>query len=84
VAVPLIVGAAVGRARNLGSGHGEAMPNLHYIPMNLTHFKLDNSRVIFFPTDEPQGQIQCTVGCGVCRKAQSARIHRQGGRRWLE
>ena len=38
------------------------MPNLHYIAMNLTHFKLDNPGVMFLPTDEPHGQIQCTVG----------------------
>jgi urate oxidase len=39
-----------------------AMPNLHFIPMNLSHFKLDNPGVMFLPTDEPHGQIQCTVG----------------------
>jgi urate oxidase len=39
-----------------------AMPNLHYIPMNLSHFKLDNPGVMFLPTNEPHGQIQCTVG----------------------
>jgi len=41
-----------------------AMPNLHYIPMNLSHFKLDNPGVMFLPTNEPHGQIQCTVGRG--------------------
>jgi urate oxidase len=39
-----------------------AMPNLHYIPMNLSHFKLDNPGVMFLPTNEPHGQIECTVG----------------------
>ena len=39
-----------------------AMPNLHYIPTNLSHFKLDNPGVLFFPTNEPHGQIECTVG----------------------
>ena len=39
-----------------------ACPNLHYIPMNLSAFKLDNPGVIFLPTNEPHGQIQCTVG----------------------
>ena len=39
-----------------------AMPNLHFIPMNLSHFKLDNPGVMFLPTEEPHGQIQCTVG----------------------
>ena len=37
-------------------------PNLHYIPMNLSPFKLDNPGVVFLPTTEPAGQIQCTVG----------------------
>lgn len=41
-----------------------AMPNLHYIPMNLSHFQLDNPGVMFLPTNEPHGQIQCTVGRG--------------------
>ena len=41
-----------------------AMPNLHYIPMNLSHFKLDNPGVMFLPTNEPHGQIECTVGRG--------------------
>jgi urate oxidase len=39
-----------------------ALPNLHYIPMNLSPFKLDNPGVVFLPTNEPHGQIQCTVG----------------------
>ncbi len=38
-----------------------SLPNLHYIPMNLSPFKLDNPGVIFLPTNEPHGQIQCTV-----------------------
>ena len=41
-----------------------AMPNLHFIPMNLSHFKLDNPGVMFLPTNEPHGQIHCTVGRG--------------------
>jgi urate oxidase len=41
-----------------------AMPNLHFIPMNLSHFKLDNPGVMFLPTNEPHGQIECTVGRG--------------------
>ncbi len=39
-----------------------AMPNKHYIPMNLSAFRLDNPNVVFSPTDEPHGQIECTVG----------------------
>ena len=38
-----------------------AMPNIHYIPMDLSRFKLDNPGVIFLPTDAPHGQIECTV-----------------------
>jgi urate oxidase len=41
-----------------------AMPNLHYISMNLSHFNLDNPGVMFLPTNEPHGQIECTVGRG--------------------
>ena len=41
-----------------------AMPNLHYIPMNLPHFKLDNPDVMFLPANGPHGQIRCTVGRG--------------------
>jgi urate oxidase len=38
-----------------------ACPNKHYIPLNLAAFKLDNPNVVFLPTDEPHGQIECTV-----------------------
>ena len=40
-----------------------ACPNMHFIPMNLSAFGLDNNDV-FLPTDEPHGQIECTVGRG--------------------
>jgi urate oxidase len=33
-----------------------ALPNLHYIPMNLPHFKLDNPDVMFLPANGPHGQ----------------------------
>lgn len=39
-----------------------ACPNKHYIPLNLEVFELDNENVVFLPTDEPHGQIECTVG----------------------
>jgi urate oxidase len=41
-----------------------ACPNLHYIPINLSTFGLDNNNEVFLPTDEPHGQIECTVGRG--------------------
>jgi urate oxidase len=39
-----------------------ACPNKHYILMNLSAFGLDNNNDVFLPTDEPHGQIECTVG----------------------
>jgi urate oxidase len=39
-----------------------ACPNIHYILMNLSAFGLDNNNDVFLPTDEPHGQIECTVG----------------------
>jgi len=41
-----------------------ACPNKHYIPVNLAPFGLDNRNQVFLPTDEPHGQIECTVGRG--------------------
>jgi urate oxidase len=41
-----------------------ACPNMHFILMNLTPFGLDNKNDVFLPTDEPYGQIECTVGRG--------------------
>ena len=41
-----------------------ACPNMHFIPMNLSAFGLDNNNDVFLPTDEPHGQIECTVGRG--------------------
>ena len=37
-------------------------PNMHYIPINLSAFDLTNENMVFLPTDEPHGQIQCTIG----------------------
>jgi urate oxidase len=39
-----------------------ACPNIHYLLMNLSAFGLDNKNEVFLPTDEPHGQIECTVG----------------------
>jgi urate oxidase len=39
-----------------------ACPNKHYVPINLGPFGLDNSNRVFTATDEPHGQIECTVG----------------------
>lgn len=43
---------------------GFAMPNKHYIPLDLAPFGLDNSGTVFLPTDEPHGQIEATIGRG--------------------
>jgi urate oxidase len=39
-----------------------ACPNKHYIPVNLTPFGITSDNLVFTPTDEPHGQIECTVG----------------------
>ena len=39
-----------------------AAPNKHYIPINLAAFELTNDNMVFLPTDEPHGQIECTIG----------------------
>jgi urate oxidase len=39
-----------------------ACPNKHYLLINLTPFGLDNNNEVFVSTDEPHGQIECTVG----------------------
>jgi urate oxidase len=39
-----------------------ACPNKHYLLVNLAPFDLDNANEVFLPTDEPHGQIECTVG----------------------
>jgi urate oxidase len=38
-----------------------ACPNKHYIPINMKPFNRDNPNIVFVPTDEPHGQIECTV-----------------------
>ncbi|KQT07870.1 urate oxidase [Methylobacterium sp. Leaf399] len=39
-----------------------AMPNKHYIPIDLSPFGLASDGRVFLPTDEPHGQIEATVG----------------------
>ena len=39
-----------------------ACPNKHYIPMNLDRFDRSADNMVFIATDEPHGQIECTVG----------------------
>jgi len=41
-----------------------ACPNKHYLLANLAPFGLDNPNNVFIATDEPHGQIECTVGRG--------------------
>ncbi|MDT7950266.1 MAG: urate oxidase [Acetobacteraceae bacterium] len=41
-----------------------ACPNKHYIPLNLDQFGLSADNAVFTVTDEPHGQIECTVGRG--------------------
>ena len=38
-----------------------ACPNKHYIPIDLTRFGLASDNCVFTATDEPHGQIECTV-----------------------
>ena len=37
------------------------MPNRHYIPFDLTRFGLPNTNEVFYPIDEPHGQIEANV-----------------------
>ncbi|WP_428374706.1 factor-independent urate hydroxylase [Lichenicoccus sp.] len=39
-----------------------ACPNKHYLPVNLAPFGLSSDNMVFIPTDEPYGQIECIVG----------------------
>jgi urate oxidase len=38
-----------------------AMPNKHCLLINMAPFGLENRNEVFVPTDEPHGQIECTV-----------------------
>jgi urate oxidase len=37
-------------------------PNKHYLLLNMAPFGMDNKNQVFVATDEPSGQIECTVG----------------------
>ena len=39
-----------------------ACPNKHYLPVRLEPFGLSSDNMVFTPTDEPHGQIECAVG----------------------
>ncbi len=39
-----------------------ACPNKHYVPVDLSPFGLSADNAVFTATDEPHGQIECTVG----------------------
>jgi urate oxidase len=41
-----------------------AMPNKHYLPVNLIPFGIENDGRVFLPTDEPHGQIEAVIGRG--------------------
>jgi urate oxidase len=38
-----------------------AMPNKHYLTINLSPFGLENKNEVFVPTEEPHGQIEASV-----------------------
>ncbi len=38
-----------------------SMPNIHYLPINLSHFGLEAKDQLFLPTDEPNGHIEATM-----------------------
>jgi urate oxidase len=38
-----------------------AMPNKHYLPVDLSRFGLANRNEVFMPTDEPHGLIEATI-----------------------
>ena len=38
-----------------------AMPNVHYLPLDLSPFRRDARGKLFLPTDEPNGQIEATL-----------------------
>lgn len=41
-----------------------AMPNKHYLPMNLSAFGIAETGTVFLPTDEPHGQIEAVIARG--------------------
>ncbi len=53
--------AALARVPELATV-GMACPNKHYLPINLAPFDMSSDNMVFTPTDEPHGQIECMVG----------------------
>lgn len=41
-----------------------AAPNKHYVPIDFARLGLEPTAAVLLPTDEPHGQIECTVGRG--------------------
>jgi urate oxidase len=56
----LMGGAALKATPDIADVH-LAMPNKHYLPINLKPFGLENHNEIFLPTDEPHGQIEAQI-----------------------
>jgi urate oxidase len=52
--------AALAACMAIGEIH-LAMPNKHYLPIDLTRFGRENRHEMFLPTDEPAGQIEATL-----------------------
>jgi len=46
-----------------------AMPNLHCILANLAPFKMENNNEVFYPTEEPHGQIEAMIAREVSDRA---------------
>jgi urate oxidase len=38
-----------------------SMPNIHYLPVDVSRFGLKNEHRIFLPTDEPHGLIEARL-----------------------
>ncbi len=52
--------AALGAAEEIGD-ISLSCPNKHYLPINLSPFGMASDNMIFTPTDEPHGQIECAL-----------------------
>lgn len=39
-----------------------SLPNIHYLPVDISRFGLENENCIFLPTDEPHGLIEARLG----------------------
>ena len=55
--------AALAAAPEIASIH-LSMPNKHCLPLDLSHFGLENRNEMFVPTDEPHGLIEATIARG--------------------